>query len=139
MSFSGYYKILCKNGHLSTEDAVGNYVNPDEWKCPECGARMAFETTVDQTNEPEDGKYPGDIDFECIKPPKQCKCPTCGKVHFSEPAVYKIPEMWGVMLLGQDGMLAGPFPNREDAEKACLDQKILYTTDTVVVVKLERH
>lgn len=134
MSFSGYYKILCKNGHLSTEDALFSSVDAGTWKCSECGETSAFETCVDQTNEPEDGKYPGDIEFECIKPPKQCTCPTCGKVHFSEPAIYKIPEMWGVMLLGQDGFLYGPC-SKEEAEKYCQENKNQYN-ESVVVVKL---
>lgn len=46
MSYEGYERGLCKNGHLSTADC---YVGlPD--KCPECGNSFVWWEGVDETN-----------------------------------------------------------------------------------------
>lgn len=46
MSFEGYYRCLCRNGHYYTSDVYG-----PEATCPKCGMKeRSLEVLVDQTN-----------------------------------------------------------------------------------------
>lgn len=71
MSFSGFYQILCEDGHYSTQDAyaypdfVGDMT--DLWTCS-CGKRAVWYNLVDCTN----GTYCLSWDFEksvCLEVP----------------------------------------------------------------------
>lgn len=60
MSFEGYWQCVCEVGHESTspycygecrevsDDCPACY--PDEWRCPDCGASLAWHNRVDDTN-----------------------------------------------------------------------------------------
>ncbi len=108
MSFEGYYRILCKNGHLSCPDVYDYAAFPFDkfkWQCPDCGELAAFEQLVDQTN---------NCDYAHCELPKEqkdiCKDHGCGYTEFEikeeaiyetcnlgykhliKPATYKIPK-----------------------------------------------
>jgi len=92
MSFEGYFQVLCKNGHYETHSVYATSI--DLWKCGACGEGAAWWNMVDLTN----GSYDDDgtridgyvymegLDFF------PCKCDKCGIIHYTSPAVYKLPE-----------------------------------------------
>ena len=97
MSFEGYHRWLCKKGHLHYADVydtdhpfpMGPWddgKDKENWRCPSCNEPMAWWEIVDQTN---DEGNPTPLDYN--KPPVQCVC-SCGHVHNSEEATYKIPK-----------------------------------------------
>ena len=90
MSFEGYYRVLCKNGHLNEQDVYeGGSVN-SSWKCYSCGAPSAWYETIDTTNEEDSPSYP----LTLLEPCEEHKCECCGHYHASEePAVYEIPKV----------------------------------------------
>lgn len=47
MSYEGYTQILCKNGHLSSENA---HVERSMKECPVCKAGLVWWNAVDDTN-----------------------------------------------------------------------------------------
>jgi len=49
MSFEGYHRVLCKNGHLEQIDVYGDY-DADNWTCPRCKEPVAWSEIVDETN-----------------------------------------------------------------------------------------
>lgn len=51
MSYEGYEEFLCVNGHHSIVDAFDD----DPTCCPQCGARLAYRHSVDETNGVEEG------------------------------------------------------------------------------------
>lgn len=87
MSFEGFYRVLCKNGHLDSFDV---YVNePCNWKCSICQEKCAWEETIDQTNGYEEGsEFPLEIDIPA-KLSEPCK--ECGSTKLLEQERYKIP------------------------------------------------
>lgn len=102
MTFSGYYRWLCPNGHLFHAHALDGsspiFVwdwyegasRQEEWECPVCGEAGIFwrELIVD-TNGSEEGI---ETKLEIDQPEIKCTCKECGNVHVVEPARYKIPE-----------------------------------------------
>lgn len=103
MSFSGFYQILCENGHHSIQDA---WFDNNTFVCSFCkSTKIAWINGVDQTNEctrecdlleKEKNiccKYGcGYREFEEILPQKDEVCPTCG--HFLraiQERTFKIP------------------------------------------------
>lgn len=109
MSFEGWYQLLCKNGHESSEDC---YYHPDygDWKCPVCGAELAWSNLVDITNgsycdcygpdkKPNPnceycqgtGRIDGYVELE-VDQPEQTQVCNLGHVHVTKVAIYKIPE-----------------------------------------------
>jgi hypothetical protein len=94
MSYEGYEVWLCRNGHQHRRDALQVLeMSLGEWKCPDCGASLAWYTCVDETNgqDPETGKCPGEVDLEIDKPAVTETCPTCKYTHRIAPETYKIP------------------------------------------------
>jgi len=92
MSFEGYYQILCKNGHHSTEE-----LDFDEniWKCPFCNEDFAWAHIIDTTNGSwdETGKRIDKYKQLKIKTPaKYCTCVDCGNKHIIEQETYYIPK-----------------------------------------------
>jgi hypothetical protein len=109
MSFEGYERILCENGHLF-EYNVYSSVNLDEWKCPYCHKKAAWSQIVDETNgawcsecNPEckddvpgcewcdHGRVDGYIKLEISQPAKRKVCECCGAVSIESEETYKIP------------------------------------------------
>lgn len=107
MSFSGFYQILCENGHYCIQDA---WFNEENFVCPFCkSTKIAWINGVDQTNECTREcdllekekdiccKYGcGYREFEEILPQKNEVCPTCG--HFLrviQERTFKIPRSRG--------------------------------------------
>jgi len=92
MSFEGYYRILCENGHLSGRDCYdyGDYYGDDGeecWKCPTCGAKEAWRQLIDETNgNGNDQKWPLTI----LEEARYDQC-DLGCTHCVKEAVYKIP------------------------------------------------
>jgi len=92
MSFEGYYRVLCENGHLSEWDCYDRYDSgyteeDSHWRCGDCGAPEAWRQLIDQTNDSgEDQKWPLEIVKEAV-------FQTCdlGCNHEISPTVYKIP------------------------------------------------
>ncbi len=93
MSFEGYDRVLCENGHLFECDVYAiceTDLNDPNWKCPICGKPKAWSEVVDMTNGIKLGeKY--QTDLEISEDPNYKQCPTCGHVKIIEPVKYKIP------------------------------------------------
>jgi len=91
MSFEGYHRFLCKNGHLDTEDV---YDAPDEsdWRCPTCNEPCVWSDTVDETNLGYDW-WDAPKELQMISLYGQCICPDCDHRHYKGPypPLYKIP------------------------------------------------
>lgn len=134
MSSEGYYLVLCKQGHLSTQDL---WWNREKWRCSYCKQPAAFEQHVDTTNGNDltTGKCPGDINFDILDPGKKCTCKDCGNEHYCVPPRYKIPMFWGVKEAEEnsDSFIAGPFRNKEDADKFVENN----SENNLIVVKLK--
>lgn len=105
MSFEGYEQLLCGNGHYSTLDV---YSMPDDesWACPECGAKLAWRHTVDQTNGYDENLV---VKLEEERPAQSCMC-DCGNSHESSPAVYKIPGRNPLVPKGGRGTMGSRVP-----------------------------
>lgn len=115
MSFEGYNQILCENGHLyeyNVYDADnpltwdtwehGSPDGPQGWRCPHCGAHMAWWCQVDETN----GLGVYDEHGKLVKPtmyPGEVKLEVEDEAHYEErlvsvqvePPRYKIPKKEG--------------------------------------------
>lgn len=89
MSFEGYWRVLCENGHLEERPYnYGNYYQPKYEPCKVCRADIVWMNLVDQTNDA--GKQ--DIILLTKKTeavPCACKC--CGNQHVAEEETYHIP------------------------------------------------
>lgn len=89
MSYEGYCQFLCSNGHLWEEGE--NYGSKDYGPCPDCGAGIVFQNSVDQTNCDEVGII---IQKEWnkleISEEVNKKC-DLGHIHRIEPARYRVP------------------------------------------------
>jgi hypothetical protein len=90
MSYEGYVKALCQNGHQDRWDAYDNRTF-----CYHCNAPIVWRAYVDQTNcdlNPETGLEWGDVLLEEQAPAVFETCPHCHHSELIEPARYKIPE-----------------------------------------------
>ena len=85
MSYEGYEVWLCANGHRHFFDC---YDAPEakSWRC-HCGAAVAWEYAVDQTNGPGDEP---DLTIAKAAVFKSCAC--CGNRSQVEEATYVIPK-----------------------------------------------
>jgi len=107
MSFSGFYQILCENGHLSECDAIDFFSSLDSFQCPVCKGKLAHSNIVNQTNccvgkencpFSEEERIScnqigiGYMVFEVIKPAAEETCKECGHTKIVKHTVYKIPE-----------------------------------------------
>jgi len=103
MSFEGYYRILCKNGHLHIADLY--HLDFNDWKCPDCGAQVAVEQLIDETNGCDYEycdllKDEKDIckDYGCgyaeFEVATEAIYETCnlGHKHLIKPPTYKVPK-----------------------------------------------
>src|SRR5271170_4788421 len=99
ISYYGYDLILCSAGHRSSFDVfnspIGEFAD-EAVKC-RCGMPYVWYSAVDQTNEPENGVYPGEVELVEEKPAVVKVC-DLGHEHEIEEATYKIPENGGQKL-----------------------------------------
>lgn len=91
MSFEGYYRVLCENGHLHKRpydyfDANSPALNKP---CEICNADIAWINLVDVTNG-GDGYDIGLIELEVKSEAVPCTC-KCGHKHNAAEATYHIP------------------------------------------------
>lgn len=89
MSFEGFYRILCKNGHLGSSDCYS--VEPEEYIC-HCGEPCAWWELVDQTNG-YDPKFETKLKIDKPQETKMCEC--CGETKVLNSETYKIPKKRG--------------------------------------------
>lgn len=87
MSYSGYTRVLCKNGHLHLYDCWDGF-DPTAAAslCRFCGEPVAWWENVDTTNG-EGEETPLEINSR----ETFCTCSQCGDVHTKQKATYKIP------------------------------------------------
>lgn len=91
MSFEGYYRVLCKNGHLDEFDCYSQSLT--KWTCPECGEKDAWYQLIDQTNCSGQGQvWP----LEVVSQEKDTTCKegylNCPKCRPHTPTIYQIPD-----------------------------------------------
>lgn len=89
MSFEGYYRKLCENGHLHEFDV--HLVHKPK-RC-DCGADWAWKQTIDETNGLPDGcdRYPEEVTLEVATPEETATCDHCGVTRLVRELTYKIP------------------------------------------------
>jgi hypothetical protein len=95
MSFEGYYRLLCEDGHLTLCDVYSDY--PE--KCGSvahgefCNKQFVWENTVDQTNgvDEETGLCPGEFPLQIDHEKVITTCECCGETKLISDYRYKIP------------------------------------------------
>ena len=101
MSFEGYWRAICKNGHFRENDVY--IFDPTEEKCS-CGEKFVWRELIDQTNGLEGVKQ------TCIEKISEIigeKCPTCGTItkiiddDGEFPRILDIPGRIGIAQCGQ--------------------------------------
>lgn len=93
MSYEGYSRFLCKNGHLWTKDSMLLMYNDEKQFCPKCGESEVWENMVDVTNgsSDDDGeRIDGYVELE-VEGEIAGECSCCGEKHICQ-RIYKIPE-----------------------------------------------
>ena len=92
MSYEGYERVLCRNGHLFVANCYDSIFLDEtddstySWKCPICNEPMVWFESVDQTNN-------GGVSRVLIEyKTHECSCPTCGNQHYLSPTQYYIPQ-----------------------------------------------
>lgn len=85
MSYEGYVQCVCDNGHYFVCDAFG------QAQC-QCGAAVAWDNDVDQTNCDAYGEIPYEVlsDKFLLEPAKAATC-NLGHEHVIAIAVFRIP------------------------------------------------
>ena len=90
MSYSGYYQLLCTQGHYTEIDCYEYDFKVRKFQCSCCGSKLAWWNLVDTTN---DAGNP--ITVEVFIPAIEQQCFECGEVHVTRRARYKVPENIG--------------------------------------------
>lgn len=85
MSFEGYYRKLCENGHLWEEDVD----SLEEAYCPICGKGMVWRETIDMTNGIEDANKPTVL--KQMRVDKLSHTDDYGNHYFTRLPIYEIP------------------------------------------------
>jgi hypothetical protein len=98
MSYEGYVQLLCEKGHYRTCDC-SEIDKPTV--CPSCKSKWIWQNNVDTTNgsydvDSEGGedtsvRIDGYVELEANEPIITHTC-SCGNVHMSKKATYKIPD-----------------------------------------------
>lgn len=116
MSYEGYDKVLCENGHVNhwnshdEENPVGFYGSDEKRAkcCPDCGGRFVWYCSVDQTNcdiDEKTGLEPGDVELVLLEEAKFETCPCCNHSKLISEEVYQIPHPEkGCHILAEDTM-----------------------------------
>lgn len=88
MSFEGYDRYLCQNGHL-TEIDVYDPINNEDLPCQICGTKMVWHETIDETN----GNDPNSVTQLKIRTKRKLKrCKHCNCISVEKHETYKIPK-----------------------------------------------
>jgi hypothetical protein len=86
MSFDGFYRILCQNGHFHSGSCY--LYDAETWRCPDCEAPRAWDELIDQTNGyNEEDEYK----LELLQEAVVHTCEHCEQRREVQPARYKIP------------------------------------------------
>jgi len=95
MSYEGFERALCRNGHLHTADCYSSNFLAQQWdspgtpawSCPDCGEPMAWWESVDQTND-------GGVQTALLEH-REAELKTCGECGVTKqlkPPQYCCPE-----------------------------------------------
>lgn len=96
MSYEGFERCLCRNGHLHQADCydspftLGQWDDDESfqaWSCPDCGEPMMWWEQVDQTNDA--GTQTALLEH---RPAEGCRCRDCGHQHQRKPPRFCCPE-----------------------------------------------
>ena len=98
MGFSGFWQVLCKNGHYDNLDCFT--VDCFTWKCSICGEGAYWYNLVDSTNGSYDSsgnRIDGFIFLEINENKSEyCICEKCGNSHaIKEEIIYYFPKNRG--------------------------------------------
>lgn len=85
MSFEGYYRAICKNGHLRCGDCYAFFPHEKDCLCS-CGERFVWTELIDQTNGLEGIKQ---TKLRVVKEAVTKTCPLCGITQTIEETTYK--------------------------------------------------
>jgi len=86
MSYGGYERVLCHNGHLHEEGCyMGSGFLNAEWRCPDCSGPKVWWEGVDQTNDA------GSQTQLVLHDGHECICGECGHGHPKAAPQYCIP------------------------------------------------
>lgn len=88
MSFEGYYRMLCENGHLTSAEAIG-FNDPEEEPCIICQKKIVWWEIIDMTNGSDEANP--ETKLEIKKKAKIIICPTCNRPETITECTYKIP------------------------------------------------
>ena len=88
MSYDGYERTLCRNGHLHERNCYDRL--PDDWSCPICNEPQAWGESVDQTNDAGTKTA-----LQVHKPAEISTCEHCGLSKELAPVCYCIPSSSG--------------------------------------------
>jgi len=102
MSWEGYYRHLCSNGHITIRDGYEEQFGGDLKICPKCKDKIVWWQQIDQTNGCDEDAFGefgehldscscGDFKLETREPVVYCVCNDCGTVHQKKETTYKIP------------------------------------------------
>ena len=86
MSFEGFYRALCKNGHLRVGD-VYNF-NPNSESCS-CGEPFAWSEMIDETNGIEGQQ---ETVLRCVREEVIETCSQCGHARRVEEPCYEVTD-----------------------------------------------
>ena len=87
MSYEGFERWLCRNGHLHEADCY-NAPNRRDWLCDICGEPMRWWEDVDQTN-----NAGVQTKLKVFEPAKTDTCDCCGHSKQTEPPTYYVPSV----------------------------------------------
>lgn len=100
--FTGYYQIICANGHYICRDIYETDVNSTEklrkFICPLCHTPIAWFNLVSET----EGEENGYVHIDQLKKVELAVCPTCQCNRVVKHPIYRIPEGLGVDLRDKD-------------------------------------
>jgi len=96
MSYTGYERVLCRNGHLEEAGCYEADFEMPEWRCGVCNESCAWWEQVDQTNDA------GTQTHLAVYRRQQCRCSECGHQHDAGPIQYCIPAPGQIRRAGRD-------------------------------------
>jgi hypothetical protein len=88
MSYEGYERVLCRNGHLHERSCYDSL--SDDWSCPDCNEPQAWWEGVDQTNDAGTKTA-----LQCYRSAQVEICEYCEHSKETAPKRYYIPNNSG--------------------------------------------
>ena len=88
MSYSGYFQLLCEQGHYSEVECYTYNHCSDTHICQHCESHIIWEHLIDTTNDCGNDQR---VKLEEIVPDIVDVCDDCGHETIVEPARYRIP------------------------------------------------